>query len=63
MQGKIVAYSKAVNAGLILGTDGKNYPFARSEWRGTTLPQNNGRVNFIGETGRAQQVSNDLSPF
>ncbi len=59
MQGKIVAYSKAVNAGLILGTDRKQYLFARSEWRGEALPQNNGMVSFIGETGRAQQVSND----
>lgn len=58
MQGKIIAYSDAVNAGFILGTDGKNYQFSKKEWEGENSPKNNEVVSFNGKTGRALQVKN-----
>lgn len=55
MQGKIVAYSDAVNAGFILGTDGKNYQFSKKECEGKNPPKSNEVVNFRGKTGRVLQ--------
>jgi hypothetical protein len=46
MQGKIKAYSPSVNAGLVHGIDGQNYPFNRSQWSGENLPQNNQAVKI-----------------
>jgi hypothetical protein len=56
MNGKIHAYSTAVSAGLINGTDGNRYSFASREWDGAKTPVNQQAVTFTVKGGHAYAV-------
>lgn len=56
MKGSIKAYSKAVNAGVIAGEDGRTYKFMNSHWQGPNTPQANDIVIFDGKGTNAANV-------
>ncbi len=57
IQGRIIAYCAAVNAGVIRAVDGKRYLFAKSEWRMSALPVNDMAVAFSARSSSALNVS------
>jgi hypothetical protein len=55
--GTILAYSTAVNAGVIKGIDGKGYYFTKANWLSPELePENNAEIIFTRHCGRAISV-------
>lgn len=56
MKGKIIAYSKDVNAGVITGENKVTYPFSRKDWIGPTEPEIDLVVDFLVEWNRAKFV-------
>lgn len=56
IKGSIKAYSKAVNAGVIIGEDGRTYKFGDSHWQGPNTPQANDIVIFESTGTNASNV-------
>lgn len=56
MEGTIKAYSECVNAGVIIGANGKTYGFYKVEWTDAKLPQKNTTVTFDGKDRQAFRV-------
>lgn len=56
MLGKIKAYSEVVSAGVIIGTDNKEYTFYKNDWTSTELPINDMSVAFESFCGEAKKV-------
>ena len=56
MKGRIKAYSKDVNAGLIIADNGSSYIFPKKEWNGQKSPEVNKRVEFDQAADHARNV-------
>ena len=58
MQGKIMAYSAAVSAGIIKGEDGNPYTFSAKNWLSSDRePENNLTVVFTPAGAIADKIS------
>ena len=56
MQGQILQLNDAERTGLILGSDGKRYPFTSADWRGGNPPSLGGNVDFVAAEDAAREI-------
>ncbi len=57
IKGKVLAYSDDVNAGIIDGSDGRQYPFSASEWLASSKPTSNMAVVFMPSYNAALKIN------
>jgi len=57
MTGKILGFDTANNTGTVSGDDGKRYKFSKDDWKESTAPQKETKVDFdIAEDGVAKDI-------